>query len=266
MFAGVAASGRYHGNGAYGDGYGARYRGNTRRFSAYGILALWDASMGVTLNGTDVSALASQVGGAIDLAQATGARQPLYTGAPTYNGQPSIRFTAANGDNLFRNATSIWTGGAGSFFITTAVPLGINGTFLICDTDGATNGFDLKTVGASSPWARQFDSIPGHAHLTGSIIDDGEVYTMLGTLSSSPASAHLYLNGTDVAISNPTDGTFNDTNASSVMLLGAVTSAGVGAANMDFLEAAVFDFVIPPSVVDRMAKASAARFGFFPAP
>src|SRR5262249_11014836 len=87
--------------------FGSRYRGDPRRFSAYGLAGLWDAALGISLNGNDVSAIASQVAGGVDLPQATGANQPLYVGAPTYNGQPSIQFTAANADRLEASANII---------------------------------------------------------------------------------------------------------------------------------------------------------------
>jgi hypothetical protein len=87
-----------------------------RLSKAFRATGIWDASLGITLNGTDVSALAHQPGprpwlatGPLDLTQPSGANQPLYTGAPTYGMQPnpSIQYSDATGDELYRTNTNV---------------------------------------------------------------------------------------------------------------------------------------------------------------
>lgn len=64
-------------------------------------LFLWyKASLGITLNGGDVSAWANQGnGGSVNPAQATPANQPLFV-ASAQNSKPCVRFTVGNGDML----------------------------------------------------------------------------------------------------------------------------------------------------------------------
>lgn len=67
----------------------------------YGPVGWWRADLGITLNGGDVSAWADQSGNGSHLLQANPALQPLYTASDAnFNNQPSLTFTAANGDYM----------------------------------------------------------------------------------------------------------------------------------------------------------------------
>lgn len=75
---GPAANGRFHGNGARGDGYGARYRGDPRRFSANTIGPLYAPERGLTI-ATGVAQMNDQVSTGLNVLQANPARQPAVS-------------------------------------------------------------------------------------------------------------------------------------------------------------------------------------------
>lgn len=104
----LAAGHLLHTASASSRGQGSRYYGDLLRFKEFGLVGLWDTRRraSITLNGTDVANLASLVPGGLDLPQATPANQPLYTGAPAFNGWPSIQFVATNGDTLVKTGTN----------------------------------------------------------------------------------------------------------------------------------------------------------------
>lgn len=92
-------------------------------------LGLWlDAALGITLNGSDVSAWADQSGNGNHATQATGSRQPAYnaTGAP--NSLPSLDFTTAD-RHMLSCTTNLLGGLTGfSFFIVLKRPSTVTNT------------------------------------------------------------------------------------------------------------------------------------------
>jgi len=131
-------------------------RGNKGGFEALelicntGFSAVWDAALDVTLNGTDVSALGvakmhyprSELPVAMNVSQGTAGNQPLYTGAPAYNGSPTIQFTAANNDELDRANTDL--AGTGPITMIFAAKMTVNGS-IFANTVGLGSGFTLRT-------------------------------------------------------------------------------------------------------------------------
>lgn len=229
---------------------------------------IWHTGFGVTLNGADVSALAAvpwprkwpAAGQPYNLAQGVAGRQPLFTGAPTSpSGWQSIQFTAANGDNLFVANANAWYGGKGTLLITFALTTPVNGSFVICNTDGATGGIDMKQAGAATPTARQFDLIPGHAHATGTTYVDGA--WEVATFAIDHMGIRCLVNGVLTTVSNPTDLTIIDAGAVASIILGAVTSAGVAASNLLFLAACLGPFRLPDNWLRRLSKVMGAQAG-----
>lgn len=74
------------------------------------LVAWWDAGVGITLNGGDVSDWADQSTEGNDLAQATASLQPLFIASDsTLNNQPSVQFDGTTSEELataFANATT----------------------------------------------------------------------------------------------------------------------------------------------------------------
>lgn len=120
-----------------------RYRGDPRRFSARNLVGLWLTwKSTITLNGTDVSGMTSLVAGGNDIGQATGANQPLFTGAPTYGGKRSIQFTAANVDRLVKATTDI--AGTGPVTVVFAAQFTATGAY-ISDSAGVGSGVTIRS-------------------------------------------------------------------------------------------------------------------------
>ncbi len=62
-----------------------------------GLLFWYRSDLGITLNGSGVSAWADQSGNGRDLTQATAAKQPIYSASDaSYSGAPSLNFVSAN--------------------------------------------------------------------------------------------------------------------------------------------------------------------------
>lgn len=218
---------------------------------AYAFAGQWDAALGVTLNGNDVSALASQVAGAIDLVQAAGANQPLYVGAPAYNGNPSIQFTGANVDRLEKTATNIIGTG----------PLSM---FLVCleRTAGTTQVFFGNDTNASG---MEFANITGNRAViavAAANLTDGAITTTLPetwalsdpadgvTPGSFLVNSAKVLTPTTIHLSPGAGGS---------MIIGA-RQGGIVPADIDFCWGAITVGALGDSLLQRLSHALQARF------
>lgn len=239
-------------------GQGYRWHGNPLHFVPHGLAAIWEPlPQFVTLNGTDVSGLASRIQGGIDVAQGTAANQPLYTGAPTYGSpsapQPSIQFTAANIDTLQRAATNL-IGVAPATWVTAQRLNAFTGTFsgILANGGGGTGegvGYSttsraVNRAGAGNP----ADGVPSTAV--------AEIWVVRSTTPSAPEG---FINNVAATFA-PGGIARSDPGGAGVMYIGSFGGGGLPV-NMDFLAAAVFQSSLPDSVAVRISKAWGARFG-----
>lgn len=223
---------------------GSRQFGDTRRFSAYGLAAQWDPAVptSVTLNTTRVAAVASLVTGGNDLSQATAGNQPLYTGAPTYYGQPSIRHIAARPDML----SSAYDPNQG------------NGTLVICTAPGAVVGSDflafIDKMNVYQTLAGSWCIYASAAVSSGVTLTPGQQYVLIAT--NRAANDHdLWTNGSKVV---------NAGGTAYVDRAGSGVGAGVALsqpANTDFLFGAWFTSPLDQGPAHRVSKALTARMG-----
>lgn len=246
---GPAANGRFHGNGARGDGYGARYRGDPRKFAAYSLTALWDASVpsSITLNGTDVSAEASLVTGNADVAQATGANQPLYTGAATYNSQRTVTYVAANTDRLQKANTDI-IGAGGSTAFVVYFQRGATGRLISNNSGGA--GVDLQYNASAVNYQSS-----GVSARTGGTLAAGSLHVLFARDIPS-VTADAFVDGVAVALSAATSARAAPGPTATLSI-----SFSAAPADMDFGVGGFFASYVDTSAVYRMSKAFGARFG-----
>lgn len=228
-------------------GRGARYEGNPLHFSGYGLAALWDpiVTSSVTLNATRVAAIASLAPGGNDLSQGTAGNQPLYTGAPTYYGQPSIRFASGRPDML----TSAYDPNQGT------------GTLVICTAPGAVAGGNdflafidkmnlYQTLAGPNTWCIYASA----AVSSGVILTPGQQYVLVAT-NRSVNDADLWTNGSKV------------TSAAGVAFVdraGSGLGSGVALSqpsNTDFLFGAWFTTPLDQGAAFRISKGLGARIG-----
>lgn len=239
--------------------FGIRYMGDPRRFSAYGLAALWDTARQDTkaFNVNDISGLASIVAGGINVAQATGANQPLGVGTPQYGEFPSIQFTAANVDRLQVAANLIgaapatmiavwrWRNTTGDYFALSNCSVGGGAGWSLGSRSGAT-GRDSVAAGVSA----RTDGVVGTAA--------PEVWICRDWAAASPV-ADMWINGVKQAISaaaviRTTPG------AGGQVVLGSLEGA-ILAADVDFCLGAIFTAALDDSVSVRISHALGARAG-----
>lgn len=77
----------------------ARERGDPRKFRASGFAAWYRADLGITLNGSTISAWADQTGNGRNISQGTAANQPTWTANGVY-GKPIAQFSTLGTQSL----------------------------------------------------------------------------------------------------------------------------------------------------------------------
>lgn len=254
MFAGVAASGRYHGGGAYGDHYGARYRGDPRRFAAYTLAALWDAHVptSVTLNGADVAGWASLVAGGVDFSQGTAANQPLYTGAPSYNNQRSIQGTAANGDVLLKTNVDLVGTGPSTWILVSNNRTGANAR-VMDNSQNESQGMVLQNAAAALDWTCWGATGRAGPALTANALHVVILYDTPG------ATARCTADGVDATLGSATSTRFAPGPTALMSIFAGVL--GGSSSDADICYAGVFSTNPGTGVVQRMSRSLGARFG-----
>lgn len=236
--------------------FGARYRGDVRRFSAYGLAGAWDTARRDTFafNGNDVSALASIVPGGIDLSQGTAANQPLGVGTPVYGEFPSIQMTAANNDRLFRANTNL-IGTAPATLISAHRFRALAGGAYngVIGNSNAGQGFDMN---ASTTGLRDGLFVSNSEHTMGAASTTAaEVWSIA---ASNAGSVVGLVNGVAQTMSTQA-GSWNDAGGTADMTIGK--SAMANPTDLDFLFGAIFTTQAPFTVTYRIHKALAPRAG-----
>lgn len=119
-----------------------------------GLRFNFDARLGITLNGSNVSAWADQSGNAFDVTQGTAANQPLYV-ASGLNGKPVIRIDGSN-DTLTGTGAQAGNGAhtlAAVMKVNTIVPAAFRG---IIGYGDAAAGNGSSTIGYESTGKRWY--------------------------------------------------------------------------------------------------------------
>lgn len=240
-------------------GRGYRYEGDPRHFSSHGLVALWDATVpsSVTLNATDVSGLASLVPGGDDLTQAVGANQPLYVGAPTYNGQPSIQFVRANSDGLTKTNTQVINTNPFTYYSVHRIRAIAGGAYnSILGNGEAPNGADLNLNPAAG--FRDLLFVSNSEHTMGAPSTTTPEVWLISSNGPSSGVVNGYVNGVPQTMS--TQAGLYTAGPNPLLYIGSNLMAAT--VDMDWLKGGIFTSAVPATVAVRLSKAAGAQFGF----
>lgn len=226
-----------------------------------GLAALWDTQVAssVILNGADVSGLLDLSGAGNDLTQATAANQPLYTGAPSYNGWPSIQYTAANVDTLFRANTNLKSTLPCTIVSVQRLSAGTAGAKGILCNEPASTGLGVALGRNGSDNARSWHDAAAAFRSDGvaSLIAP-EVW--VGRVIHASTTPILWVNGTNQPLTNGLI-TPTDPGASAALTIGAFFSGNASANNMDHLLGAWFQSFIPDALALSLTQRLMTRLG-----
>lgn len=180
--------------GGHGSRAHARFRGDPRRFRDWGLACWYRADRGITLNGADVSGWDDQWTGALNLAQGTAARQPLWLTAGTYS-QPAVRFTRANTDGLFRDNVNLFADGAYSVCGVARSNL-VNTECMFTNSTGA-NGLIVKKEAAGASHQRNASHSGVIDHTDDTMSASVEAWAVTRPAATLPS---LWVNGVSKAL------------------------------------------------------------------
>lgn len=225
--------------------------------------AVFDPSFGITLNGTTVSAQqdacrlgAHEFGPWPDIAQGTGAKQPLFTGSAAINGQPTMTFARASAQLLSATNVNAFPYQVGCFvavakynsapgaemILMANAPSVFNG--LTFGVESAANRHSLWTNGQQKTWG---------------VIDTAAPHIMVIQVPSTVASsASLWIDG---VLQAPNGGSSNpiNTTATSFFVVGSDGGAG------RFVDATVgFIAALPmlnPDLIAKLTRVLGLKFG-----
>lgn len=222
---------------------------------------LWDAALGITLNANDVSQIDHQRGSRpwqsvpIHLIQPAGANQPLYIGAPIYNGQPSIQFTAANADRLMLTATDLIGAGFVTMFCVSRMRTNVSDQNIFGNSTNGTAGLFFR---ANSAGNRDWEAGAVAARVDGAYSTAlAEIWTGVDFSGLSPAL--LYANGNPVTISNP-NAIHVAPGGTGAVYIGALANGAVPS-DVDWMFGAIYVFALNKNIITRLTKAAKVRFG-----
>lgn len=228
--------------------------------NGFRLPGVWDARLGITLNGTDVSVLASQggprpwLGLSLDVSQGTAGQQPLATGAPQYNSEPSVAFTAATSDELVRVPQQLFNTGPYTIF-------GVirnYGTSAFCGLtsfdDNGSVGVQYGTLGTGNRNVNH-GGVASHSDAAMSTTAP-EVFVITRFPGTVPT---LRINNVMVAIGGGGAPGLAQAGGTAAIRLG--TYGGGTHADMDFLFEAAAPFAISANIAFRLSKMGGARFG-----
>jgi hypothetical protein len=228
---------------------------------AFGASAIWNTmdAWSIVLNGSDVSAIVDATSAwprpvdatVYTLTQATPANQPLGTGAPAYNGWPSIQYVRANADRLARANTNL---AASDITIISVQRLADTTTsYFVSNVDGGgTTGLAL---GVSAALRDVVDANAGNHNGGTPSVAVPEVWIAREVFGQSPT---LLVNGVSVALTGAA--TRIATTAAATFTIGSLAGAGFPQ-SMDDMFKSVFLTSIPDSVAIRISHALGAAAG-----
>lgn len=238
----------------------------TELLAAFRAACIYDPAVAfITLNGADVSNIADAKMAyprpwpvqSFDLPQAAAGNQPLYTGAPAYNGSPSIQFTAANADRLQANFNII---GAlpSTMIIAGRLRTGAVSQYLLSNTNNtATAGWALGVSGGGT--SRDAVAVGVSAKTDGAMSTAvPEVWVARDWMAASPVT-QLWVNGTQVALAGAA-AVRTTPGATPRLVLGALVDAVLNG-DWDFLLAAIFQTTLADSVAQVLSSVIQAKVG-----
>lgn len=227
-------------------------------------LALWlRADMGITLNGSTVSAWADQSGNGRHATQGSAASQPTYQASSAgFAGQPSLAFSRAGTADYLSSTAALLTGDASHALFLVVRP-----------TSLATSIFGFGAIGTTN--SGMSTSAIGHYDPTGSVKwwygganNLGPVSTNVGTIAQ--ATSYVVGKVYDTA-NNATVGYVNGTLDASLVAGGSYAlsagyvvgqyAAGLGTGNAEIAEMIILTSV--PTAAERSAltRYLGARYG-----
>ena len=234
-----------------------------RLCAALRATAIYDSTLDLTLNGTDVSGLANQglrfprplnAIASLDLTQGTGANQPLSTGAPTYGGFGSIQFTAANNDTLFKS--NIDLAGLGPITFVIAAKFTTNGS-PISNSNGIGSGVTFRTDNRSL----QNLGGGGRTFSVGGALDTTAPHVLVASQDGGENSGQLLVDGTALTMT-PAGTVGAIPGAAATLALGSIQPTATLPTGMDFLFLAVFQYFMPANLGRAVSAAARAKYQF----
>lgn len=231
-------------------------------------VAWYRADLGITLNGTTVSAWADQSGNGYNLAQATAANQPTYEAAG-FNSQPSVKFDGTNDVLVSGNVDLSATNKVSAFIVWQfTVAAGTYGYLFGTDTSYSTVFFSLGAGSVSAPTVGNVFlvdtkgnvGIAQCANVTTSAYDQNKHYGVASCdRSLTTNEAGLYLDGTQ--ITNAAANNANNTNNFGNRPL-AIGSAWAGTlpANGRIAEYALFNKILTSDQLTDLKNYAKARY------
>lgn len=221
-----------------------------QRFAGYGLAGVWCSWLVVSLNGTDVSAAGDRSGNGRDEVQASPASQPLYTGAPTYGGRPSVAFTAATSDALSCSNANLSNA---DVTVVSIQRIRVAGTsFIASNSNTLSNGIAIGTIST-----RAANALGQTSHL-GSLPSTTKPEMWIAMFPAASSVPTLLVNNAADALSGAATVKVATTATSTVRIGDAGGSFPI---DMDWLATAWFTSILPRDIASRVARGGGALCG-----
>jgi len=177
---------------------------NSTPLTVSGLYAWFRSDLGISLNGSTVSAWADQSGNGRDLTQSTASKQPTYNATDSqYNNKPSLTFTAASQTVLTNSAYTFSTytvflvckvTAAGYFFIRGTTPnldayYSTGSPEMFCRRTGPLTSTKSFTVSQVSLTPKTYMAIMDGTHAGHLFKANGSTVTTSDGSTNSPGSA-----------------------------------------------------------------------------